>query len=185
MNGTSPRQRRLAAPWLLAALMVTAGATAAGCKRGARTPEKARARLAEAVQLRDGEKLYAALELGTRWSWMSVRRAHREAYDIILSNFPEGPERDRQIARYEAAAVSDSEAALFAEQMTPARWQELDAKLAGKPEALEIRQGPDGTWGYAGFSAEGEDRKRRAAADLELIRSSAADFERAAARSGK
>ena len=50
---------------------------------------------------------------------------------------------------------------------------------------LLFRKGQDGRWGYAGLAAEGEDRKRRASADLELTRSSAADFERAAARAGK
>ena len=57
------------------------------------------------------------------------------------------------------------------------------AAAAGAP--LRFRKGQDGRWGYAGLAAEAEDRKRRASADLELTRSSAADFERAAARAGK
>lgn len=166
-------------------LLVVVATLAGGCKRSARTPEEARARLALAVKERDGEKLYAALDLPTRWSWMTVRRAHREAYDIILSNFPEGAERERQIARFEAGALSESEAALFAEQLTPARWQQLDKELTGPADKLALGQGEDGSWGYAGFAADGEERKRRASADLELMRSTAADFEKAAARAGK
>jgi hypothetical protein len=184
---------------------VLAGALSAGCRRGARSPEQAYARFAEAVKTRDGKRLYDALDLDTRWSWMTVRRAHREAYDIILSNFPEGAERDQRSRRYEAAAQSDSEAALFAEHLTPPRWEELTAAIRGLPDQpplqpagtdemtvapvtgapLRFRKGPDGRWGYAGLAAEAEDRKRRASADLELTRSSAADFERAAARAGK
>jgi hypothetical protein len=179
---SSPGLGRVA-PLLLATLL--AAAAGSGCKRSARTADEARARLAEAVKARDGEKLYAALDLPTRWSWMTVRRAHREAYDIILSNFPEGPERERQIARFEAGALSESEAALFAEQLTPARWQELDRQLNGPVDKLPLGQGEDGSWGYSGFAAEGEDRKRRASADLELMRTAAADFEKAAARAGK
>ena len=157
------------------------------------------------MKAHDGEKLYESLDLETRWSWMTVRRANREAYDIILSNFPEGAERDQRSRRYEAAAQSDSEAALFAEQLTPARWEELAGAIRGLPDQpplqpvgadevtvaaasgqpLRFRKGQDGRWGYAGMAAEGEDRKRRASADLELTRSSAADFERAAARAGK
>ena len=190
INGTCSRRREVAR-WrrpgarllLLAALAGTLAGSA--CRRGARSEEQARARLAEAVKARDGEKLYAALDLPTRHSWMSIRRAHREAYDIILSNFPEGPERERQIARYEPAALSENEAALFAEQLTAARWRELDAVLTGPAAKLELRKSDDGTWGFAGFAAESEERKRRAAADLDLIRSSAADFERAATRGGK
>jgi hypothetical protein len=190
---------------MLAGGLVLAGALAAGCRRGARSPEEAYARFADAVKTRDGKRLYDALDLETRWSWMTVRRAHREAYDIILSNFPEGAERDQRSRRYEAAAQSDNEAALFAEQMTPPRWEELTAAIRGLPDQpplqpagademsvapatgapLRFRKGQDGRWGYAGLAAEAEDRKRRASADLELTRSSAADFERAAARAGK
>jgi hypothetical protein len=184
---------------------ILAGTLLAGCRRGARSPEEAFARFAQAVKAHDGQQLYDALDLETRWSWMTIRRAHREAYDIILSSFPEGAEREQRSRRYEAAAQSDSEAALFAEQVTPARWEELAAALRGLPEPpvlqpgggdevtiaatagppLRFRKGQDGRWGYASLAAEAEDRKRRASADLELTRSSAADFERAAARAGK
>jgi hypothetical protein len=184
---------------------ILAGTLLAGCRRGARSPEEAFARFSQAVTSHDGRQLYDALDLETRWSWMTVRKAHREAYDIILSNFPEGAEREQRSRRYEAAAQSDSEATLFAEQVTPARWEELAAALRGLPERpalqpagadevtvaatagppLRFRKGQDGRWGYAGLAAEAEDRKRRASADLELTRSSAADFERAAARAGK
>jgi hypothetical protein len=184
---------------------ILAGSLLGGCRRGARSPEEAFTRFAQAVKAHDGRQLYDALDLETRWSWMTIRRAHREAYDIILSNFPEGAERDQRGRRYEAAAQSDSEAALFSEQLTPARWEELAAAVRGVPDQpplrpggadevtvagaggapLRFRKGQDGRWGYAGLAADAEDRKRRASADLELTRTSAADFERAAARAGK
>ncbi len=185
---------------MLLALLVAALAVG-GCGRGAKTPQEAYDRFAAAVRARDGAALHDALDQETRWSWMTIRKSHREAYDIVLSNFPDG-ERDRHTRRFEAAAVSDSERALFATQMTAARWEEL-AKglpegaapaLAGNEATvakrdggkLVFRRGPkDGRWGFAGFAEEAELAKRRAIADLELVRNSAADYERAATRAGR
>jgi hypothetical protein len=194
--------------WLVALAAVGVLGALGACNRGAKTPEDAYARFAAAVRAGDAEKLYATLDLETRWSWMTVRRAHREAYDIVLSNFPEGNEREQRSRRFEAAALSDSEARLFANELPAGRLQELARELPQTPQfkrstssapggseemvvplaaggTLAFRKGQDGRWGYAGFAAESEERKRRASADLELIRNSAADFERAAARAGR
>ena len=155
---------------------------------------------------RDAGQLYAALDLETRWSWMSVRRAHREAYDIVLSNFPEGPAREQQLRRFEAGALAENEAALFAQVFPAARWDELGRGLptnaaieaVGEREArvtvpgteagsrtLSFRRGDDGSWGFAGLAAEAEAQKLRAGADLDLVRTNAADLERAATRAGR
>ncbi len=178
--------------------MVVSGALA--CKERAKTPAAAYQRFSEAVAAKDAQRLYAALDLETRWSWMSVRRAHREAYDIVLSNVPEGAAREQQLRRFEAGALADNEAAMF-ERIFPAeRWNELgplpkdvvpqpisetEAKIplpGGR--SLPFRRGEDGGWGFAGLAGEAEQAKRRAAADLEVTRSNAADLERAATRSG-
>jgi hypothetical protein len=184
---------------LLACAAVTA------CKRGAKTPEEAYHRFVEAVRTKNPEQLYQTLDLPTRWSWMTIRRAHREAYDILLSNLPEGPGRDQATRRFEAGAHSESEAALFAEELTDTRWEELGRAIASAPaapaltavaadeqearlpggRALRFRRGSDGRWGYSGLSTEAEERKLRAMADLETIRSNAADQERAATRAGR
>lgn len=193
------RLRSAALLWLLLAL---GGAGSAGCQSRAKTPAEAWTRFAAAVTARDPQRLYAALDLDTRWSLMSVRRAQREAYDILLSNLPEGPARERQLRRFEAGALADSEAGLFATRLTPARWDELGQDLtgAGPPESAgerdakvtsktgrswKLHRGDDGGWGFAGFGAEAEEEKRRASADLDLVRANAADYERAAARAGK
>jgi len=174
------------------------------CNRGAKSPEEAYARFAQAVKAGDGQKLYAALDTDTRWSWMGVRRAHREAYDIVLSNFPEGPEREQRTRRFESAALSENEARLFAAELPPGRMSQLARELPAQPKfqpgpagadevvvplagggTLAFRRGKDRRWGYAGFATDADDRKRRAWADLESIRNAAADFERAAARAGR
>ena len=43
----------------------------------------------------------------------------------------------------------------------------------------------DGQWGWSGLAAEADENKRRAVADLEIIRNNAADQERAATRAGR
>jgi hypothetical protein len=179
---------------------LAAVAALAGCAGGARSPEEAEQRLAQAVEARDGARLYDALDLETRWSWMSILRAQRETYDIILSNFPEGSERQRYLRRCEAGALSENAQALFARQLTPAAWDALSAELAGAAAPRPISEeraeasGHGGTlvfrrslrrggWGFAGFADEAEEIKRRSLADLDVVRTSAADYERAATRS--
>jgi hypothetical protein len=177
-------------------------AALAGCVGGAKTPEEAYQRLAQAIGARDGERLYDALDLETRWSWMSIQKAQRESYDIILSNFPEGTERERHLRRCEAGALSENARALFARQLEATAWTELAASLPGTGlpvvtddgRQVEVMGGngrklifrrPNerrGGWGFTGFAEEAEGIKRRALADLDLIRSSAADYERAATR---
>jgi hypothetical protein len=171
----------------------------AGCAGGAPTPQEAHQRLVAAVGARDGARLFDALDLSTRHSWMSIQRAERETYDIILSNFPEGPERDRLLRRCQAGALSENARALFARQLPPAAWDQLAGVLpsTGAPQVvspdqvvladasgrkLDYRRAGRRGWGFAGLADEAEDLKRRALADLDLVRSSAADFERAATR---
>ena len=50
---------------------------------------------------------------------------------------------------------------------------------------VELKRSKNGDWGYAGLVKRAEDDKNRAWHDLEAVRASAADFERAAARAGK
>lgn len=188
-------------------LLAVCGVALGGCERGGKTPEDAYQRLSEAVAARDGAQLYDALDLETRWSWMTVQRAQRESYDIVLSNYPPGPERDRSLHRFEPGAHSDSATALFARQLDPTVWSELAATIAAigpiprlvgdgaevvaaaGARTLPFRKRSDGHrgwgWGYAGLVTQGEDIKRRAIADLDLVRMSAVDYERAAARQSR
>jgi hypothetical protein len=199
MGRLLPRTSGFALALVLAAL----GAGASGCSRGAKSPDQAYQRLAQALEARDGLRLYDALDLDTRWSWMSIQRAQRESYDILLSNFPEGTERERQLRRCEAGALSESARSLFSRQLDPAVWKELAASLPAKPagvtgEARAEFVGADGRklifvrhagrrggWGFAGLAEEAEQIKRRALADLDVIRTSAADYERAATRKSR
>ena len=172
-------------------------------QRGSKTPGDAKARLAAAVTARDPARLWGALDLDTQWSWMTVHRAGRESYDITLSNLPEGQQRERLVRRFEPAATSENAAALFAKSLSPKWWPNLAAQLATAGDRAPAVNAagseaeivwPDGRllfrktskpafgWGFAGLAAEAEALKRAASADLEALRTNAADYERAAAR---
>lgn len=182
--------------------LICVAALTTGCARGARTPDDAYQRFAAAVNAQNATGLFDSLDQQTRWSWMTVQRCHREAYDILLSAFPEGTERARQLARFEPGATSESARALFVRQIDPSIWTRLAA--GGLPDGapvnatdtegqvalpagarLVFRKGDDKRWGFSGLADDAEQIKRRAIADLDMLRTSAADYERAAARSGK
>ncbi len=194
----SPRPRALlglaiAAIWL----------SAAGCRQKAKTPADAYKRLMIAVNSGDGGALFDALDQDTRWNWMSIQKFHREAYDIVLSNFPEGEIRERETRRFEHAATAPSARDLFVLDAAPAILPMLRplvlseapieagatadqaAAVLASGARVEFHRGKSGDWGFAGLARRAEDDKNRAYHDLEAVRASAADFERAAARAGK
>ncbi len=172
----------------------------AGCRRVSQTPAQAGQRLATAVAARDPLQLWRALDLDTQWSWMTIHRAGRESYDITLSNIPEGPRREQLVKRFEPAATAEDAPALFGRWVTPELWAKLAAQVAAAgqrepqpvapdraeialPEGkLALRKSERGGWGFAGLAEAAEDLKRAASADLEALRTHAADYERAATR---
>jgi hypothetical protein len=103
--------RRLAVAWCLTI------ALGLGCRRVAHSPEEAFGRLQQAVAAQDPAALFDALDQRSRWAFMTVQKSHREAYDIILSNYPEGPERERELRRFQRGAILGSARELFAEEI--------------------------------------------------------------------
>ena len=187
---------------LIAFVLVAVAASAAGCRHKAKTPGEAYKQLTAAVNSGDGGALFDALDQETRWNWMSIQKFHREAYDIVLSNYPEGEIRERETRRFEHAATASSARDLFIQDTAPTLLPMLiPLVLSGAPiEAGEtpdtaaavlasgarvmFRRSKDGDWGYAGLDKRAEDDKNRSYHDLEAVRASAADFARAAARAG-
>ena len=190
---------------VFAALLLTSPLfLASACwQRGCKTPAEAKARLAAAVAARDPARLWGTLDLDTQWSWMTAHRAGRESYDITLSNLPEGQQRERLIRRFAPAATSENAAALFAKSLPPEWWSNLASQLAAAGDRAPVTNAagseaeivwpagrlvfrkmskPDFGGGFAGLAAEAETLKRAASADLEALRTNAADYERAAAR---
>lgn len=180
-----------------------AASAGAGCHRKAKTPEEAYARFSAAVGARDGGALFDALDQKSRWAWMSVQKYHREAYDIVLSSYPEGPLRERETHRFEPGATATSARQLFSAEAAPGLFPMLaalvaaDARVETGPTGADaaavlasgarvpLARGEDGSWGFAGAVKDAEAQKVRAFHDLEVVRASAADYERAATRAGK
>lgn len=186
-----------AARKLVLALIVLGAAS--GCAPKAKTPQEAYRRFCAAVRSGDGGKLFDAVDPGTRWAWMSVQKWHREAYDIVLSNFPEGPARERELRRFQAGATASSARELFRAELAGTLPMLVplavdDAKIQTDPGGdtaaavlvsglrVPLKRGENGGWGFAGLAERAEEQKRRAYHDLENVRTSAADYERAAAR---
>ena len=185
---------------LAAAALALGGA---GCRHKSKTPEEAFRRFADAVNAGDGGALFDALDQSSRWNWMSIQKFHREAYDIVLSNYPEGADREREVRRFEHAATAPSARELFKTDAAPALLpmlrplvlseapiqpgpgQDQAAAVLASGARVELQRGKDGGWGFAGLAKRAEEDKNRAYHDLEVVRASAADFERAAARAGK
>jgi hypothetical protein len=179
----------------------------ASCGPGrARTPAEAHARLAGAVATHDKTLLWNAVDQDTQWSWMAIQRAWRECYDITQSAVPEGVERTRLLARFEPGATAENAKALFATMLSPEDWNLAErlvgAAAAGQPQmdasgesaridtpngALVYRKAHNRYWGwgFSGLADRAEQLKRTASADLDRMRTDAADYERAATRGAR
>ena len=193
---------RLRSPVPVLTAMVALGApfALAGCSRHPRTAEDAYRRFSDAVNARDHAALFETLDQPTRWAWMTVQKSHREATDIILSNYPEAV-RDRELRRFEKGAAAANAVELFKAEEGEGLWPMLTPLVMHNPRIqvdgdhaevllasaarVPFRHGEDGSWGFAGFAARAEDRKALAIHALEEVRTSAADYERAAARGGR
>ncbi len=183
--------------------MLFALALAGGCRHKSKTAEEAFQRFAAAVAAGDGAALFDALDQQTRWHLMSIQKFHRESYDIVLSNYPEGPVRDGEKSRFERAATASSARELFRSDTAPALLPTLGPQTQGIPrvelgpadgeatavldngQRVPFARGQDGGWGWAGLAKKMEDDANRAYHDLEVVRASAADYERAAARAAR
>jgi hypothetical protein len=188
---------------LVLLVSLAAAGAVAGCHRPAKTPDEAYRRFSAAVTTGDGAALFDALDQQTRWAWMTIQKVHREAYDIVLSNYPEGPERERESRRFEGGATATSARELFHAEVAAGVLPRLaplvaaDARVEGPtPDGhaaavltsgarVPLARGEDGSWGFAGLAKDAEERKTRAVHDLDVVRASAADYERAATRAGK
>ena len=184
--------------------MALAAGRSAGCRHKAKTPAEAYKRASRGGDAtRDGGALFDALDQETRWNWMTIQKFHREAYDIVLSNYPEGEAasarraasrrpRPRLGARSVHHATPRRDLPMLraagrcrARRSRRAPAEDTAAAVLASGMRVELKRSGNGDWGYAGLGKQAEEDKNRAYHDLEVVRASAADFERAAARAGK
>ena len=184
-------------------LLVSLAAAVGGCHRPAKTPDEAYRRFSAAVTAGDGAALFDALDQQTRWAWMTIQKVHREAYDIVLSNYPEGPERERESRRFEGGATATSARELFHAEVAAgvlpmlaplvAADARVEASTSDGHAAAVLASGARvpgargvaGWWGSAGLPTHAEARKPGAVHQRAVGRASAPDYERAATRAGK
>lgn|GEM_PF-872772 len=165
------------------------------CK--SRTPEATFESVTTALQNDDAEALFETLALDTRWSWMTIQRYQRESYDIVMSNYPQGVDRETQLRRLEVGAVAQSAAELYAnsegknqlvalKKVWPqsTKWSRKTDEAStpdreGNPLVFRLNEG---RWGLTKFGEAADLLKKRAASDIDIIKTNATDFERAARR---
>jgi hypothetical protein len=167
------------------------------CACKPRSPEATFESVSTALQNDNAEALFETLDLDTRWSWMTVQRYQRESYDIVMSNYPQGAERETQLRRLEFGALAQSAAELYAsaegkqqlaalKKIWPqsAQWSRKGDEAStpdreGNPLVFRLKEG---RWGLTKFGEEADLLKKRAASDIDVIKTNATDFERAARR---
>ena len=130
------------------ALVALAAGALAGCRHVAKTPTEAYQRFSAAVTAGDGGALFDALDQPTRWAWMTTQKYHREAYDIVLSSYPEGPERERESHRFQGGATATSAREMFRAEAAPRLLPMLAPLVAVAPPWKRCdsrsRSGPSG-----------------------------------------
>ena len=189
-------RRAKVAVWLGLAML----AAAAGCSSQVEDTGRGLCALLEGGDHGRRRRAVRRLDQTTRWDWMTVQKWHREAYDIVISNYPQGPERERELHRFEKGATASSARELF-----KARWRRRCCRSwrswwcrasrdrdpaarrhrrggAARRRAGALRARRERRLGICRLPPDAEARKNRAYHDLEQVRANAADYERAAAR---
>ena len=188
---------------LVALALVALPMAAAGCGHKSKTPEEAFQRFATAVQAGDGAALFEALDQQTRWDLMTIQKYHREAVrhraqqlsrrararpgeGAVRARGHAPPRRRSSSAATRRPALADAGAAGARDSAHRARPRRRQATaVVDGGGRVPLLRGESGGWGFAGLAKRAEDDKNRAYNDLEAVRASAADYERAAARAAK
>ncbi len=161
-----------------------------------RTPEGAYYRVAIAVNRGDPAQFFAYLETPAQHACYTIRDFRKKARLRILAAYPE-PDRGVMARRYEAEASAPDGADVFSLYAQRLGWmsrlrKDLSgiAKVETQGERATVetvrgtrypfrRRPENGIWGLTLFTAALTEEAQRAARDLKLIETAAADYERA------
>lgn len=162
------------------------------------TPDGAYLRIALALSEHRESDIFAYLETDAQWASFSVRDMRREAAGLVRSSYPDG-ERQRLLPTLEEEAAAKDGPELFALMAKRKGFAARLKKDLSGVQAVEIqgdrasvvtargtrypfRRRENGIWGLTIFTAELVAERNRAARDLEVIRTAAEDYARAAKR---
>jgi hypothetical protein len=164
------------------------------------TPEGAYLRIAKSIGEGKPQDMFAYLERDAQWACYTLRDMRKKAYDRIEATYPE-PLRGETLGAYGSIAKAPDGSDVFALLAKERGWttrlrRDLSgvAKVETNQERATVetanrtrypfRRRENGIWGLTIFTAELVAESEKAARDLAVIEKAAADYERAAGRSG-
>jgi hypothetical protein len=162
-----------------------------------RTPEGAYGRIAKAVNLGHPEDFFAYLETPAQHAAFTIHDYRKKARDLVLASYPE-PERTRLAAEYAPEAEAEGGPGIFAlyadhrgymgrlrRDLSGIATVEVQGERATVVTAhgtrYPFRRRPEnGIWGLTIFTAALTAEAEKAARDLAIVQTAAADYARAA-----
>jgi hypothetical protein len=160
-----------------------------------KTPEGAYLRIAKSVNQGRPRDFFAYIETEAQHAAYTIRDYRKKALDRVLAAYPE-PERSDLSRKYEAIAVAPDGAdvfALYSEERGFLTLLRRDVSgiakvdISGERATVEtvrgtryaFRKRENGIWGLTLFTAVLVSEAEKAARDLSVIETAAADYERA------
>ena len=127
-------------------MMALALVLAAGCSRGAKTPEQAFRGVERAIAAGDAVAIYNLVDLQTRWAIQSTHRDQRLQRTIIEAKYPEA-EAQKALATLRAAEEADP--AMFFKRVNDERRvvEAFRKRLGSTSGPIKSKiDGPDAVW---------------------------------------
>lgn len=163
------------------------------------TPDGAYLRIALSMVKQSERDIFPYLETDAQWSAYSIRDMRRETVALVSAHYPPGAGDVLVRANREAADAPDGSdmfvilskqngfGARLRRDLSGVAAVEIDGDRASVVTArgtrYPFRRRENGIWGLTIFTAELVAERERAARDLEVVRTAAADYARAAGSS--
>jgi hypothetical protein len=160
------------------------------------TPEGAYLRIARNVGRDDPKACFAYLETEAQWASYTLRDMRRKASALVAASYPE-PQRSALLAEYKTFAEAPDGSDVFVFLYRARRWSSrLRKDLSGvarvemdpsgeratvvtvRGTRWPFRRRENGIWGLTVFTAELLGEAERASRDVDVVESSAADYDR-------
>lgn len=159
------------------------------------TPEGAYMRIARSMAMNKPLEIFPYLENEAQWASYSIRDSRKEAKALVEKSYPEVPRAAWLAEHGRIADAPDGSDAFYIYSEKRGLLQQLRKDLSGvahveidgeratvvtaRGTRYAFRRRPNGIWGLTLFTAELFAERNRAERDLSVIRSAAADYDRA------